>query len=154
MAFSNIFSSTDISASGLAAERLRMEVAANNIANAHSTRTAEGGAYHRQHVIFAAAMDDAVLAGSGGISGRGGAPGLGGVRVLGIQSDDSPLPKVYNPGHPDADDGGLVEMPNISMPLEMVDLMTASRAYEANLKSLQTFRQMAEQALSLMRSVG
>lgn len=128
-----------------------MEVAANNIANANSTRTSSGGAYRRQQVIFAADMEHALSTG-GAIASRK-QPQLGGVRVLGVEPDESELPTVFNPGHPDANASGLVEMPNVSLPREMVDLMTASRAYEANLKSLQTFRQMAEQALSLMRSI-
>jgi flagellar basal-body rod protein FlgC len=152
MGFGNLFSSTGISGSALAAERLRMEVAANNIANANSTRSLEGGAYRRQQVIFEAAMEHAL---GGEPSGRASsATGLAGVRVVGIEADQSPLHKVHNPGHPDADENGYVEMPNVTMPREMIDLITASRAYEANLKSLQTFRQMAEQALSLMRTSG
>lgn len=150
MGMGNLFSSTSVSGSGLAAERLRMEVAANNIANAHSTNSANGGAYRRQQVVFQAAMDDALP----GVarSGSQAAAGLHGVQVVGIEADSSPLPKVFNPGHPDADADGFLEMPNVTLPTEMIDLMTANRAYEANLKSLQTFRQMAEQALSLMRA--
>ncbi|WP_437187014.1 flagellar basal body rod protein FlgC [Planctomicrobium sp. SH668] len=147
-----LFSSTMISGSGLTAERLRMEVAANNIANAHSTSSAAGGAYRRQQVVFAEAIQDFLpgqTASPNQIS-----PTLNGVEVLSVEKDPSELPKVYNPGHPDAGADGFVEMPNVKLSTEMVDLMTANRAYEANLKSLQTFRQMAEQALSLMRSNG
>ncbi len=136
---------TDISASGLAAERQRMEVVANNIANAHTTRTPGGGPYRRQQVVFAAALQSAL---GGAASGVG---EVGGVRVVGIQPDLSALPRVYSPGHPDADEDGFVTMPNVKLPNEMVDLMTASRAYEANLKALRTFKKMAEQALSLLR---
>jgi flagellar basal-body rod protein FlgC len=153
MAFGNLFSATDIAASGMAAERLRMELAANNIANANSTRTVEGGPYRRQQVLFSAAMDQALASGRFGRSSDP-SPTFRGVNVLGIQPDESPFPRVYNPGHPDAGEDGFVEMPNVALPHEMVDLMTAGRAYEANLKSLQAFRQMAEQALSLMRSIG
>lgn len=152
MAFGNLFSTTDISASGLAAERLRMEVAANNIANAHSTSSTGGGAYRRQQVHFAAVMDEVSAFGPGGTSSVPGGMRFGGVAVAGIQPDQSPLPRIYNPNHPDAGEDGFVEMSNVVLPTEMVDLMTASRAYEANLKSLQTFRKMAEQALNLMRS--
>jgi flagellar basal-body rod protein FlgC len=73
--------------------------------------------------------------------------------VVGIQPDSSELPRIYQPGHPDADAEGFVTMPNVRPPMEMVDLITASRAYEANLQALRNFRQMAEQALSLLRSV-
>lgn len=148
MQLGRILSATDISASGLAAERHRMEVVANNIANAHTTRTADGGPYRRQQVVFAAELQSAL-----GDSGSGGAS-LGGVRVVGIQPDLSELPRVYNPGHPDADEDGFVTMPNVKLPNEMVDLMTASRAYEANLKALRTYRKMAEEALSLLRGTG
>jgi len=140
-----MLSTTDISASGLAAERLRMEIAANNIANAHTTSTPEGGPYRRQQVKFSSAMNDSLGRNAGAIQ-----ESLGGVRVDGVTRDSSELPVVFNPGHPDADADGFVKMPNVKLPMEMVDLMTASRAYDANLKSLSMFRQMAEQALSLM----
>ena len=74
-----------------------------------------------------------------------------GVQVVGTEDDTSALHRVHNPGHPDADADGFVTMPNVDLPVEMVNLITASRAYEANLRALQTFRQMAEQALTLMR---
>jgi flagellar basal-body rod protein FlgC len=123
-----------------------MEVAANNIANANTTRGTDGEPYRRQTVTFAASMDQYF-----------GAPNsvkqLGGVKVLGIEPDMSELPQIYDPGHPQANQDGYVEMSNVKIPHEMVDLMTASRAYEANLKSLQTFRELAEQALSLLRGI-
>lgn len=149
MSFGNLFSVTGISGSALAAERLRMETAANNIANAHTTRSIGGGAYRRQQVVFSTALGESL--GSSGPGGTTRIPEMGGVQVLGVVPDETPLPKVHNPGHPDADADGFVEMPNISIPIEMIDMMTASRSYEANLKSLQTFRQMAEQSLMLMR---
>jgi flagellar basal-body rod protein FlgC len=96
-------------------------------------------------VVFAAAFDSAFG------STQSGRHGLGGVQVVGLQPDQSELPRVYQPGHPDADDNGFVVMPNVKLPNEMVDLITASRSYEANLRALRTFREMAEQALSLLR---
>ena len=147
--FESSFASVDISATGLTAERYRMEVIANNIANAHSTRTAEGGPYRRQQVVFASRLDD-VLGGSGGDK----TGSLGGVEVVGINPDYSDFPKVFNPGHPDADADGMVTMPNVKVPNEMVDLITASRAYEANLQSIRSFRQMAQQTLTLLRGNG
>lgn len=147
MSLARMLSSPQISASGLSAERQRMEVIANNIANAYTTRSLSGGPYRRQQVLFAEALD-AVASGPP-------APGaLQGVRVLGVEPDMTELPKVLQPGHPDADDLGFVQMPNVQLPNEMVDLITASRAYEANLKALQMFRQMTEQALSLLRGAG
>lgn len=140
-------SAADISASGLAAERLRMEVASNNIANARSTRSLDGGPYRRQQVIFAAEVERRSA------SGHRTDVSLGGVRVVEIAADQSPLLQVHNPGHPDADENGMVTMPNVQLPHEMVDLVTASRAYEANLKALQTYRQMNEQSLSLLQQL-
>lgn len=151
MSFGQLYSATQISGSGLAAERMRMEVAANNIANANSTRTPGGGAYRRQEVIFQTVVDEAARRAHGGVHG---ATGLNGVEVVSVSTDPSPLPKIFNPGHPDAGPDGFVQMPNVNLPVEMIDLMTASRSYEANLKSLQTFREMAEQSLSLMKPAG
>lgn len=139
------YSAADISASGMMAERHRMEVIANNIANAYTTRTEAGGPYRRQQVIFAAALD----AQGGGSSSA--ASGMRGVEILGVEEDPSELQLISNPGHPDADENGMVQMPNVQLPNEMVDLITASRAYEANLKALKNFREMAEQTLSLIR---
>lgn len=145
MPIGKILSTTDIAASGLSAERMRMEVAANNIANAHSTRTAEGGPYRRQQVQFSSAMEAALGGNANQVN-----QSLRGVKVEAVVDDPTPGQRIYNPGHPDADPEGFVQMPNVQMPMEMVDLMTASRAYDANLKSLTLFREMAEQALSLM----
>ena len=147
MAFGQILSGMEISASGLAGERLRMEVAANNIANIDSTMTPEGGPYQRKQVTFAAAMENVMSAGSNN------AGELYGVEVVGVTEDKTPGQLVHNPGHPHADANGYVKMPNVNISHEMVDMVTASRAYEANLKSLETFRQMAEQALSLLRGL-
>jgi flagellar basal-body rod protein FlgC len=145
MGFDRMLAPTNISASGLSAERLRMEVLANNIANAYSTRSPAGGPFRRQDVVFSAVLNDTMHA------DRAGGDQLGGVRVVRIQEDPSPLNRVYNPDHPDADSDGFVSMPNVDMPIEMVNLITASRAYEANLRVLHSFRQMAEQALTLAR---
>jgi flagellar basal-body rod protein FlgC len=145
MGFEQVFGATNISASGLAAERFRMEVLAHNIANANSTRTPGGGPFRRQDVVFAAMLNDQFA------SGGSDAARLGGVQVVGVVDDPSELPRVLNPGHPDADDEGFVAMPNVQLPIEMVNLITASRAYEANLRVLQSFRQISEQALSLAR---
>lgn len=143
----HLFSGARISASGMSAERQRMEVVAHNIANANSTRSIEGGPYRRQQLVFEAAMDDRARAQT--------VNHLGGVEVTGQASDTSEMPLVYNPGHPDADpETGLVMMPNVKLPNEMVDLITASRSYEANLKALTSFKTMVEQTLRLLRSGG
>jgi flagellar basal-body rod protein FlgC len=146
MAFDDMLGALNVSASGLSAERMRMEVVANNIANANSTRTPNGGPFRRQDVVFATVLNDQMLGGALGSSG------LGGVEVVGIAEDPAPFTRVLNPGHPDAGKDGYVNMPNVSLPIEMVNLITASRAYEANLQVMHTFRQSAEQALSLARS--
>ncbi|MBI3408773.1 MAG: flagellar basal body rod protein FlgC [Planctomycetes bacterium] len=146
MGLEHIFASANVSASGLSAERLRMEIVANNIANAHSTRTAGGGPYRRQDVVFSAILNEQ-------LRGRGRPLGLrgGGVEVFAVIDDQSEFPQIFQPGHPDAGSDGLVQMPNVQVPLEMVNLITANRAYEANLKVLQAFRQQSEQALSILR---
>ncbi len=143
MGFGNILNSTSIAASGLSSERLRMEVAANNLANANSTSTPGGGPYRKQVVRFGSVMKET-------LGRRTNADDFGGVKVLGVEPADTELIEVFQPGHPDAKPDGFVSMPNVSIPDEMVDMMSASRAYEANLKSLKSFREMAEQALSLM----
>jgi flagellar basal-body rod protein FlgC len=138
------FSATDISASGLAAERLRMEVVASNLANAQTTRTPEGGPYRRREVVFGAVYEAA--------RDRGSDAPIGGVEVLGVRDDMSALPMVYRPGHPDANAAGMVFMPNVNPATEMVDMITANRSYEANLTALRSFRDMTENILTLLRT--
>jgi flagellar basal-body rod protein FlgC len=135
----------DISASGMRAERIRMEVLANNVANAHSTQGVDGAPFQRQMVLFKPVHHSSHL------GTPQSANSLQGVEVSAIVDDPAPPRIIHDPNHPDADEDGNVYLPNISLPREMVDLMTAQRAYEANLKSLQTFRNMAEQALTLLR---
>ncbi|HLJ97700.1 MAG TPA: flagellar basal body rod protein FlgC [Gemmataceae bacterium] len=147
MSFDSLFTTANISASGLSAERYRMEVVANNIANAFTTRTSEGGPYRRRDVIFEEVLNTNLRH-----TPRGVEP-LGGVRIAGTEPDQSTeFPRILNPGHPDADANGYVTLPNVQLPLEMVNLITANRAYEANLKVLQAFRQQTDQALQLLRS--
>jgi flagellar basal-body rod protein FlgC len=140
MAFNDLFRAAGISRSGLNAERMRMEVTANNIANAYSTRTADGGPFRRQDVVFAAVLED-----------QYGQPALGGVDVAEVVDDPLPFKVVSLPGHPDADADGNVRMPNVDIPIEMVNLVTASRAYEANVRAAQSFVQMSQQALTIVR---
>lgn len=138
MGFDSFFRSIDVSASGLKAEQTRMDTIAQNIANAHVTRGEGGEPYRRQEVLFETVLE------------RDGHP-LGGVRVYDVVSDDSPFIEVQDPGHPDADADGLVKMPNVKLPFEMVDMITATRAYEANLNLIKTFKQMVERVLSMGR---
>ncbi len=144
MAFDNLLASGNISASGMTAERLRMEMIANNIANAYSTRGADGGPYRRQQVLFETVMSEQA-------QGARVQTALGGVRAV-AADDPSEMPRLYDRDHPDADENGFVTMPNVVIPREMVDMMTASRGYEANLKVLQALRQQLEQTLTLLRS--
>ncbi len=143
MPFNELFAPSAISGSGMSAERFRMELIANNIANANSTRSANGGPYRRQDVVFAEVL--------GAATRPDGGAALGGVQAVEVVEDQTELPRVHMPGHPDADAEGFVRMPNVQLPIEMVNLLTASRAYEANLRAAQTFRQMNEQALTLLR---
>jgi flagellar basal-body rod protein FlgC len=146
MNFSSLFRAAAISSSGLTAERIRLEVTANNIANAFSTRTAEGGPFRRQDVVFVTALADEM-----GLTPRLGAE-MAGVRATEIVDDPSPFNVVHMPGHPDADAQGYVRFPNVQLPMEMVNLVTASRAYEANVRAGLAFREMSQQALTLARS--
>ena len=146
--------SFDISASGMSAERVRMDVAAENIANADTTRTEAGGAYKRKDVVFEAygqgtfadAMRRARM--GGGYNSRI----HSGVRVAALVTDDRELKKVYNPDHPDADEDGYVEMPNVDVLKETVDSMAATRSYEANVTALNAMKAMANKALEIGRS--
>jgi flagellar basal-body rod protein FlgC len=126
-----------------------MEVVANNIANASVTRTAEGGPYRRKDVVFETAMSH----NTNFQNGHAATSGLGGVNVVGIIDDPSELQRVYNPAHPDADPDGFVNLPNVNLPIEMVNLITATRAYEANLKAAQAFADMSQQAIGLLKGL-
>lgn len=142
-----------ISASGMTAERLRMDTIANNLANANTTRSADGGPYRRQIPVFAAREAIGSRSGRGVSAGRGAAGFSGmGVRVVGIAHDSQPSRLVYDPYHPDADEEGYVHMPNVDVVREMVDLISASRAYEANITTFNTAKTMALRALDIGRA--
>jgi flagellar basal-body rod protein FlgC len=146
----NFYDSVEISASGLSAERLAMDVIANNIANANTTRTPQGGAFKRQLVVYAEKSGDTdpLDFGDGDEQPTAG----GGVQALGIVQDNSPDRLVFDPSNPDADPRGYVHYPNVSVVKEMVDLMAASRAYQANVTAIQEARNMSSAALNLLRS--
>lgn len=145
----SVFKTFRIAASGLTAERLRMDTIANNLANANTTRSAEGGPYRRQVPIFAPILEESMGKVPKAI-GQQGNPGLG-VQVVGVVSDPSPPRLVYDPQHPDANADGYVEMPNVHVVKEMVDLITATRAYEANIVALNSAKTMAQRALEIGR---
>ncbi|MEI9998741.1 MAG: flagellar basal body rod protein FlgC [Verrucomicrobiota bacterium] len=128
------------SAGALGAERLRLDIIAGNLANAQNTNDASGGVYRRKMVVFESQLNNA-LGATGASAGSSVA-----ARVV---DDPTPLPKVYLPGHPKADAKGMVEMPNVDPLNEMVDMMTASRSYQANLQVIQTGRTMFEQSLKI-----
>lgn len=140
----SFFNSFHISASGLTAQRLRMDIISNNIANVDTTRTAEGGPYKRQMPVFAANQPKFVLPTESTNIGSG-------VKVVGIKKDTAPPKLIYNPEHPDANENGYVEMPNINVLSEMIDMIEASRAYDANVSALDTAKSMAMKALEIGR---
>ncbi len=129
----------DSSSSALAAERVRMEVITQNIANANTTRGFDGKPYQRQQVVF-----EQVLQGV-----QGSTTGPQKVEIARIEKDQRPPRLVFNPGHPEADADGMVELPNINIHEEMADLIAASRAFEANLAVVKNARAMALQTLSI-----
>lgn len=140
-----IFNAIDSAASGMSAERLRMDVISNNIANANTSRMPEGGPYRRQMVVFESR--DNALSFSQIMAQQQGAGA--GVRVAGIIKDNSAPRLVYEPGHPDANKDGYRELPNINIINEMVDMMTATRAYEANVTAVNAAKNMALKALEI-----
>lgn len=134
----NIISGIDITAGALSAQRMRLDIVAQNIANAETTRTPDGGPYQRQVVSF----ETELVKQAGGQS-------LQTVRVSGISADKTPGQQVYNPQHPDAGPDGMVQMPNVNLAYEMVDLITASRAYEANLSVAKNAKNLAMKTLDI-----
>jgi flagellar basal-body rod protein FlgC len=137
-----LFDALEVSASALTAERLRMDVTAENLANAQTTRGADGEPYRRKEVV---------LQERGGAFGAQLSRAMGGVEVAGVVEDQTPLKRIYDPGHPDADGDGYVAMPNVDTVTEMVDLIGASRAYEANVTAMQAAKQMFAKTLELLR---
>lgn len=129
-----LFSAFEISSSALSAERVRLDTIATNLANAESTRTAAGGPYRRKIVLFRE-----VLAGSE----------PQGTVVTDVVPDNTPGPRIYEPAHPDAGPDGYVQMPNVQPTTEMVDMISATRAYEANVAALAAAKRMAQKALEI-----
>jgi flagellar basal-body rod protein FlgC len=141
-----LFDALDASGSALSAERVRMDVTAENLANAQSTRTANGqGPYRRKEVVMLEA------AAGGGPCFADSLQAARGVKVAGIVQDPTPSRRVYDPGHPDADKQGYVLMPNVNTVTEMTDLIGASRAYEANVTAMQTTKSMFARTLDILK---
>ena len=128
-----LFGGLNISATGMGAERVRMDVIAENLANADTTKGPDGKPYRRKEVVLS--FDQT----------------LDGVKVAGITEDRSAPRRVYDPGHPDADAQGYVSLPNVEPVTEMVDLITASRGYEANVQALQASKTMFTKTLDILR---
>lgn len=168
MSMVGFFSGLNISATGLRAQRIRQNVISSNLANAETTRTAEGGPYRKQKVILEAdpvEFDQFLVKEQQKIKGIATQDGhqkipqpqwpvaeenIGsGVKVASIEKDNSPLRMVYDPSHPDADEKGYVAMPNVNVVEEMVDMITATRAYEANATAFNATKQMLLKALEL-----
>lgn len=142
------FKSMSISSSALSAQRLRMNVLSTNLANAQTTRTAEGGPYKRRDVVFTARPTGNQF--QDYLDGTHDAR-LSKVQVSGIHEDQSAPRRVLDPSHPDADQDGYVELPNIQVMTEMVNMIAATRAYEANATALNETKQMAMKALEIGR---
>ena len=139
------FSALEVAASGLSAERTRMNTIASNLANSRTTRTAEGGPYKRLDPVFEAKMLN------GGVVGGPNESAVSLVTVPRIQQDMRDPQMVYEPGHPDADAKGYVRYPNVNVVEEMVNMITASRAYEAGVTSVESIKAMAKSALGIGR---
>ena len=144
-----IFTALNISASGLTAQRFRMDIISENIANKDITRTADGGAYRRKYVtfqerepesfrdVFSSQMENFSV-------GRG-------VRATSVGIDQSPMKMMFDPGHPDANADGYVELPNVDIEREMIDMMSASQSYNANVTAINIAKQVAMKALEICR---
>ncbi|RAK08891.1 flagellar basal-body rod protein FlgC [Halanaerobium saccharolyticum] len=140
-----MFKGIDISASGLTAQRLRMDTISSNISNSETTRDEDGNTYRRKVPIFRQKLDREMGAGIGNGSGSNSA----GVEVDEIAEDQSPFRLEYRPEHPDANEEGYVELPNVSVMTEMVNMIDASRAYEANIQAITNYKSMANSALNI-----
>jgi len=130
----------DASASGMLAQKIRMNAIASNLANIETTRTETGEPYRRKDVVFASVVMDALREGS-----------LEGVKVVDVVDDPSPFKVVYDPGHPDADENGFVRLPNINVIEEMINMIMASRVYEANVNAFNISKNMLMKALEIGR---
>ncbi|MGD9570740.1 MAG: flagellar basal body rod protein FlgC [Thermoleophilia bacterium] len=146
-----MYAALGISATGLAAERLRMDVIASNLANADSTNGV-GDAYRRRVVTMGQAPGGAqfALPRPAGIESTPGAADLHGVAVTGIVEDPTPLRRVYEPGHPEADADGYVTRPNVNTVTEMVDMVAATRAFQANVTAFEATKSMARDSLRII----
>lgn len=146
----SLYDAINIASSGLTAQRLRLDIIANNIANANTTRTVQGGPYRRKVVIFMPRDEGGLTFPFVKVLENAQKEGNG-VKVQGIVDDKSPFRYEYDPAHPDANAQGYVAYPNVNMFMEMVDMMTATRAYEANVAVISATKSMALKTLEIGR---
>ncbi len=155
-----LFDAIEIAGSGLSAERVRMDVTSENLANAQTTKAANGQPYQRQEVElqqtgspssnFEATLSEALGSGPGADAGLAHPP-AGGVQVAGIVADKTPDQQVYDPGNPEADAQGYVKMPNVNTVTEMVDLISESRSYQSDVTAMQTAKSMFTATLGILK---
>jgi len=146
----DFFSAMDISTTGLIVQRYRMNVTAENMANIESTRTAQGVPYRRKQVVLSA-VDDQQAFSNLFLGAQDSVMNSRGVRVTDIVEDPTPFKMIHRPGHPDADQDGFVAMPNVNAILEMADMLSATRAYEANITAFSSAKSMVAKALELAK---
>ena len=142
----NFLDALNTSATGLSAQRLRMNLIASNLANVNTPQAKEGNAYHRKDAVFAAKAPQTDF---GDALARHLHPSLAGVQVVAIRDDDRPPILKYDPTHPDANEEGFISLPNINVVEEMVNMISASRSYEANVTAVKTSKDMASSALDI-----
>ena len=142
----DIFTAIQVSASALSAQRTRLNVISSNLANVGTTRTPEGGPYRKQDVVFRSSENIFDRQLQGAIQA-----GVKGVEVAEIRPNDRSFRTIYQPGHPDADANGMLVLPNINVMEEVVDMMTATRTYEANVSAIKSAQRMALKALEIGR---
>jgi flagellar basal-body rod protein FlgC len=146
-----MFGGMEISASALTAQRLRMSVTAENLANAQTTKGTDGNPYRRKEVVLQSVNGGGFGAQLSSAMGVGSGARPGGVEVAAITEDSTNGKLIYDPGHPDANANGYVRMPNVDTVTEMVDLIDAQRAYEANVTAMQASKQMFAKTLEILR---
>lgn len=145
----SLFTTLDLASNGMHVQRVRMNVASMNMANKDTTSTPEGGAYRRRDVLLTTTQLQSTFADAFERNARPMDEPFLNVAIDRIQQSQDPLQKVYDPHHPDSDEQGYVEMPNVSALTEMMNIMSASRAYEAGTSVMRTVKQMAESALKI-----
>ena len=143
----DFFTALHVSGSGLSAERTRVNLASSNLANAETTRGPNGQPYQRLDPVFQAVPMD----GAGNVPAVAGPESPSGVTVSKVVADATPGKRVYSPGHPDADADGFVTFPNVNPVAEVVNLLSASRGYDANATAVETLKQMAQRGLDISR---